>query len=150
MPKSDRIFVAICLTAALIFAVAGLNRRPAVVESVPLDGPIVEGPRSPQWPAVRAAHIRKYPRCEACGTLEFVEVHHVKSFHEHPDLELEPSNLISLCRGKANHHFKIGHDPDGLGGPKPPNWSDSNPNVRRDAAEFRKNPKGFSLKSDPN
>lgn len=148
MPKSDRVYIAVCLTIAILFAALSLSTVQSPVDGLGvaehsnetsewLDGPIVGAPRSPQWPAVRSAHLKLNPACAACGTLEFVEVHHVKSFHEHPELELEPSNLISLCRGAANHHFRIGHDPD-FEGPIKANWTKSNPNVRRDAANYRK------------
>lgn len=95
----------------------------------------VDHPRSSQWPSARRHHLEKHPACEACGkTSGWIEAHHIKPFHEHPELELEESNLITLCR---DHHFRVGHDPDGPDGPKPPNWSDNNPNVRRDAAKWR-------------
>ena len=48
--------------------------------------------------------------------------------------KIEKPNLITLCR---EHHFRIGHDPDGKG-PAKPNWSASNPNVRTDAKNWSK------------
>lgn len=90
----------------------------------------VEGERSGRWTTVRNRFVEKHPTCEACGSDENLNVHHVKPFHQHPDLELEESNLITLCR---EHHFYIGHDPDGVDGPEGPNWKLSNPSVRRDA-----------------
>lgn len=100
-------------------------------ERVGLEG--VDGERSGQWRTVREAFVEDYPVCEACGTDEDLNVHHVIPFHRRPDLELERSNLITLCR---EHHFRIGHDPDGRG-PRGPNWKLSNPRVRADAAEYR-------------
>jgi len=101
------------------------------LESV--DGMTYEGPRSSEWVSVRSDFVRKHPRCEACGTMANLNVHHVIPFHERPDLELDEGNLITLCR---EHHFRIGHDPDGKG-PRKPSWLESNPNVRSDAANMR-------------
>ena len=89
-----------------------------------------EQPRSPKWPALQRKHLKLYPQCEACGTTLALNVHHVKPFHLYPDLELDPKNLITLCR---DHHFSIGHDPDGPWAPARPSWKAENPNVRRDA-----------------
>jgi hypothetical protein len=56
----------------------------------------------------------------------FVAVHHVESFHEHPELELDPTNLISLCEGPIKrHHLKVGHTVDGHS-----SWSINNPDAR--------------------
>lgn len=99
-----------------------------------IDGMTYEGPRSSEWVSVRNEFVRLHPRCEACGSGYNLNVHHVEPFHLRPDLELEQSNLITLCR---EHHFRIGHDPDGLG-PAKPNWSASNPNVRQDAKNWSK------------
>jgi hypothetical protein len=56
-------------------------------------------------------------------------------FHVRPDLELDEWNLITLCR---EHHFRIGHDPDGPWRPKKPSWSASNPLVREHAEQCSK------------
>lgn len=92
-----------------------------------------EGERSSKWPTVRKYHIQANPVCVACGSKEGLHVHHIKPFHSHPELELVPTNLITLCR---EHHFSIGHDPDGPG-PRKPDWKESNPNVIRDAQLHR-------------
>lgn len=47
-----------------------------------------------------------------CGGKDKLEVHHIKPFHLHPELELDPSNLIVLCEsggGGLNCHLAIGH-----------------------------------------
>lgn len=93
------------------------------------DAPL-EGDRSGRWPTVRKHFMEQHPVCEACGSDQDLNVHHIKPFHEYPELELEQLNLITQCR---EHHFLIGHDPDGPLGPRPPNWKESNPNVRADA-----------------
>ena len=89
-----------------------------------------EKPRSPKWPSLQRKHLKLYPKCEACETTLGLNVHHVKPFHLYPDLELDPKNLITLCR---DHHFSIGHDPDGPWAPAKPSWTKENPNVRSDA-----------------
>lgn len=97
--------------------------------------------RSPHWPAARSAYLRLYPNCAVCGSNNKVEVHHVKPFHLHPDLELNPSNFITLCEsgdiGKLNCHLIFGH----LG-----NFRSFNENVRDDAStwsdKFKNRPKG--------
>ncbi len=90
--------------------------------------------RSPKWAATRERFAKQFPDCAACGAVDHINVHHVIPFHEDKELELDPTNLITLCR---YHHFHIGHDRDGLSGPGEPNWNDSNPNVRQECAAFR-------------
>lgn len=57
--------------------------------------------RSPRWSQVRAQHIALYPKCVFCnkkGKLLFPNsVHHKKVFHLHPELELDPKNLCTVC-----------------------------------------------------
>jgi 5-methylcytosine-specific restriction endonuclease McrA len=80
--------------------------------------------RSDQWPKVRAAHLLKENWCRNCGTINRLEVHHVQPFHLHPELELDPTNFITLCEDStdgAECHLKVGH----LG-----NWKNFNPQVR--------------------
>lgn len=82
--------------------------------------------RSSRWPAVRKAHLAANPACAACGVREALEVHHCLPFHLHPELELDPANLLTLCESKShNCHLLFGHC---LG------WSRYNPTVRGDAA----------------
>lgn len=93
-----------------------------------LGGPRVESPRSPQWPEVRAKHLAQFPACAVCGSTEDVAVHHVKPFHLYPELELVPSNFLTLCeRRGSNHHLEFGHL--GL-------WAAWNPEVRYDALSW--------------
>lgn len=108
-------------------------RKPAreISEEVPPAG-TVAADRSSKWPAVRAEHIERHPVCEACGSAANLNVHHIIPFHVNSYLELDPTNLITLCR---NCHFTLGHDPDGPKGPKKPNWKEFNSHVRQDAAE---------------
>jgi 5-methylcytosine-specific restriction endonuclease McrA len=42
-----------------------------------------------------------------------VQVHHKKPFHLHPELELDPANLVTLCMTSSNEcHLRIGHSGD--------------------------------------
>lgn len=84
--------------------------------------------RSSHWPAVRAAHLRREPRCMVCGGTEHVQVHHVVPFHVDPDLELAPDNLLTLCEAKDRLcHYTFGHGYS---------WLQHNPNVRADVAAW--------------
>lgn len=66
--------------------------------------------RSPMWQSVRKTHISLFPNCAVCGkkgtNLSPNEVHHKIPFNIDKSLELDPENLITLCR---NHHLLIGH-----------------------------------------
>lgn len=87
--------------------------------------------RSPHWPRARADYLRLHPVCEVCGGSEKLNVHHIKPFHLHPDLELDPNNFITLCeadKGGVNCHLHFGH----LG-----NFRSFNVDVRADAATWR-------------
>ncbi|NBP02437.1 MAG: HNH endonuclease [Proteobacteria bacterium] len=82
--------------------------------------------RSNKWPEVRKAHLLSQPTCAACGRYSNLQVHHIQPFHIHRELELEPTNLITLCESSNTKcHLEIGH----LG-----NWHNFNPNVITDAA----------------
>lgn len=82
--------------------------------------------RSSRWPTVRAKHLAANPTCACCGTKDALNVHHKLPFHLYPKLELEPTNLITLCEVEGrNCHLRIGHSFS---------WSAYNPNVVEDAA----------------
>jgi len=81
-------------------------------------------PRSPHWPAVEKAHLKREGFCRYCGGVNRLQVHHVKPFHLHPEDELNQANLITLCEDSKDGiecHLHIGH----LG-----NWKLFNPHVR--------------------
>ena len=80
--------------------------------------------RSKGWRKVRNNHVKENSFCACCGKTKNLEVHHKQPFHEHPELELEPSNLITLCRGSLNCHIFIGHLGD---------WKSYNLGVERDS-----------------
>ena len=82
-------------------------------------------PRSGKWPRVRDEYLRLHPYCEVCGT-KHPDVHHVESYSRRPDLELEPSNLISLGRDCGCHEL-FGHLK---------RWESENTNCRRDVTEW--------------
>lgn len=84
--------------------------------------------RSPGWDAARDAHLLREPVCVACGGDSLLQVHHVAPFHLHPELELDPTNLITLCMGEYDCHLRIGHGDS---------FRCYNPQVRDDAAAFR-------------
>jgi 5-methylcytosine-specific restriction endonuclease McrA len=85
------------------------------------------GKRSRKWPKVRKAYVKKHPLCEACGSKRKPEVHHIEDFSTNPALELDPANLITLCRAGCQCHLSFGH----LG-----SWKSINPNVGADSARF--------------
>jgi hypothetical protein len=62
----------------------------------------------------------------ACGTTDDLDVHHCDPFDWYPDRELDPDNLLTLCR---RCHLFVGH----LG-----EWCSYNPEARRDAAIWRR------------
>lgn len=84
--------------------------------------------RSPQWNSVRDAHLVEHGTCAACDGNENLQVHHVLPFHLHPEKELDPDNLVTLCMGEWDCHLNIGH-----GG----SFRAFNPHVHEDAYRFR-------------
>lgn len=63
--------------------------------------------RSPKWSNVRKEHLKNNNYCIACGRNNKLEVHHVKPVHLFPELELDPSNLVTLCADPC--HIVFGH-----------------------------------------
>lgn len=92
--------------------------------------------RSPFWEATQKAFRKQseHASCAVCGGSEALQVHHVHPFHYcinagRPELELDHSNLISLCEaGETDHHEIFGH----LG-----NFQIYNPQVREHAQRFK-------------
>lgn len=80
--------------------------------------------RSSGWSKARRNHLKKYPCCNVCGSMKNVSVHHKKPFHMHPELELDPDNLITLCYNATKCHFTFGH----LG-----YWKSYNPDIQKDS-----------------
>lgn len=64
--------------------------------------------RSQKWPETRKLYLTQHKYCEACGGTKFLQVHHKKPFHVFPELELEQTNLITLCQWNLCHLY-LGH-----------------------------------------
>ena len=90
-----------------------------------------ETERSTHWSTVRN-HFLVGRKCAACGSGKHLQVHHKMPFHLHPELELDPQNLIALCMDKHECHDRIGH-----GG----NWKFYNPKVEMHCAGVLSEPK---------
>jgi 5-methylcytosine-specific restriction enzyme A len=106
----------------------GLSYRPARVlgTSLPQIAAEFVCGRSGRWPACREMHLKIEPKCAACATVKFLEVHHKKPYHLFPELELVEDNLITLCESPAhNCHLIFGHSLL---------WAAYNPHVEEDAA----------------
>jgi hypothetical protein len=91
--------------------------------------------RSTHWPAIRRAHLREHKTCAACGTKFNLEVHHIIPYQLNPALELEPTNLITLCDNEDSGircHLYFGHLGD---------FNQYNPAVEYDAAYNLLHPK---------
>jgi len=93
----------------------------------------MEQSRSPKWPSLEKEFLKEHPKCEACGTVLRLELHHKLPFHLHPELELDPNNLITLCMDISECHLKIGHGDD---------FKAYNPNILEDVEKVKNN---FSL-----
>jgi 5-methylcytosine-specific restriction enzyme A len=77
-----------------------------------LKGKPLSKARSPKWSGIRNKLVAEKMVCAVCGGKDKLEVHHIKPFHLHPELELDPSNLIVLCEsggGGLNCHLAFGH-----------------------------------------
>lgn len=90
--------------------------------------------RSPQWPTLEKHFKKEHPTCAACGTDKRLNVHHCLPFHIHPELELDPNNLITLCMDTKECHLHLGH-----GG----SFKQYCPDVRKYAAEALASPEKF-------
>jgi len=87
--------------------------------------------RSPKWQSVRKNFLLKNGECAVCGEKKKLEVHHIKPFHECPELELEESNLITLCESDSGGvvcHLFFGHLGD---------YRKINPDIQRDALYWK-------------
>ena len=113
------------LTALFVFGRRGCNEAPPASEPHAAFA-AHSSPRSGKWPAVRKHYLEAHPNCEACGHSEkqsgqAIEVHHRVPFAADESKELDPDNLISLCR---RCHLLIGHLDS---------WKSFNPSVAEDA-----------------
>ena len=64
--------------------------------------------RAPGWSKLRQEHLRRNGSCVVCGRRGHwgLQVHHIKSFKDYPELELRSDNLATLCR---RCHLLVGH-----------------------------------------
>jgi len=88
--------------------------------------------RSSKWPSVKKVWLKENKTCVVCGGKTKLNVHHKKPFYLFPELELDPTNLITLCEaGKrgVNCHCHFGHIGD---------WKSYNLNVEEDSLAWRK------------
>jgi 5-methylcytosine-specific restriction enzyme A len=87
-PLLQKILVAVLLFASVLFIAMALHS--SILPSA--DG----GERSGKWPTLERKIKAERPKCEICGS-PTQTIHHIKPFHAHPELELDPDNLIALC-----------------------------------------------------
>lgn len=88
--------------------------------------------RSPRWRSLELATLRANPTCGACPNKSHLQVHHIFPFHLHPELELDPDNLVVLCEAPGQDcHLLIGHSGTFAG---------FNPDVRAHAALVKQDP----------
>lgn len=128
MSKEARTLFALLLTVIVVAIVVlppKCDGPPSPPEaSVPMSAHAV--PRSGKWPAVRKHYVDAHPTCEACGRTakqsgQAIECHHRIPFSADESKELDPANLISLCR---RCHELIGHLDS---------WKSHNPDIAEDA-----------------
>lgn len=107
-----------------------------IQDGEPLWDEPVSAPRSSCWKKTREDWLAEHPRCEFkdCGRSGEVEPHHCIPFHVNEKYECDITNLITLCRGGANHHLWVGHQG---------NFRESNPNIREDCRRGRYPPIGL-------
>lgn len=82
--------------------------------------------RSSEWKTVRKLHLDREDHCQACNKTSKLEVHHIIPVHINKTLELEPSNLITLCE---RCHLVFGHLSD---------YRSWNENVVEDSSHYSK------------
>lgn len=86
--------------------------------------------RSSSWAKIRAQHLEDEPFCQWCGSTKDLQVHHVIPFDDNPALELDQTNLITLCeKVGVGCHLLIGHHG---------NFKYHHPTVREDCNAHRK------------
>lgn len=75
---------------------------------------------------LRASHLKREPKCAACGATKNLHVHHIIPIKINTQRELDRTNLITLCSRPC--HLVFGH----LMSP-----TCYNPDVRKMAEEYR-------------
>jgi 5-methylcytosine-specific restriction enzyme A len=92
--------------------------------------------RSSKWHSVEKHFLANNPCCAICNGTKRLNVHHKKPFHLFPELELEVSNLVTLCMGDKECHLRIGHAGS---------FRSYNPNIDSDILTLRKDMSKFEL-----
>lgn len=54
--------------------------------------------RSSGWVKLERETVEGHPFCSCCGRTSELQVHHLEPFHLAPERELDPTNLIVVCR----------------------------------------------------
>lgn len=84
--------------------------------------------RSPKWASLRKRYLKEHPLCVVSGShcrdVDDMEVHHFKPYWDHPELELEWTNLRTVRRP---YHFLVAHFCD---------WNTCNPDFDSHAQEW--------------
>ena len=83
---------------------------PAGAMLAPRAGPVIppmpeHRGRSGKWPRFLRELLAAHPNCRGCGR-KAETGHHLVPFHERPDLELEPANVVPVC---VPCHFVVCH-----------------------------------------
>ncbi len=88
--------------------------------------------RSGKWPTVEKHFREANPTCAACGSKNRLNVHHILPFHIHSELELDNSNLITMCMDFGKEcHLRLAHCGS---------FKTYNPNIKEDAKKALANP----------
>jgi len=61
---------------------------------------------SNEWTKVKRRFLRMHPKCAICGTTKQKVAHHIRPVYLWQELELDETNLITLCK---RHHLEWGH-----------------------------------------
>jgi hypothetical protein len=64
--------------------------------------------RTPYWRQCRKDFLERYPTCAACGGKAHLGAHHIEPFEFSPSLEIDWTNLITLCMGHLECQLHIG------------------------------------------
>lgn len=64
-----------------------------------------------KWRQLRALFLKRNPKCIGCGGTEMLNVDHIKSVAEAPELRLVWSNLRTLCHSCHSRRTMLDQDP---------------------------------------
>ncbi len=80
--------------------------------------------RSYKWKKTRLDHLKKESFCQSCASIKNLQVHHIVPVNIDQSKELDPKNLITLCK---TCHFVFGHLMD---------WNSWNEDVIKDCRVY--------------